>query len=99
VAGNLDTAFVNRLHDVSPMPDSGNPIDVATRVATIPQIHFSGSADTVVPPAVGQRFIAAAGGHCAETRSVANVAHEGDWARLWPMLLHDVPTCPEETTR
>ncbi|WP_408458556.1 alpha/beta hydrolase family protein [Paraburkholderia fungorum] len=96
VAGNLDTAFVNRLHDVSPMPDSANPIDVAARVAAIPQIHFSGSADTVVPPAVAQRFVAAAGGLCAQTRSMPNVAHEGDWVRLWPMLRRSVPTCAEE---
>lgn len=93
VAGNLDDAFVNRLHHVSPMPDSDNPIDFASRVASIPQIHFSGADDTVVPPAVAQRFVAAAGRRCAKTRVVPGIGHDGDWAWLWPALLRMTPVC------
>ncbi|WP_439894307.1 alpha/beta hydrolase (plasmid) [Ralstonia sp. 25C] len=96
VAGNLDTEFVNRLHAVSPMPESLNPIDAAARVAAVPQLHFSGADDTVVPPEVAQRFMRASGGGCAHADTVPGLAHDGDWARQWPALLTRAPTC---TTR
>lgn len=93
VAGNLDDEFVNRLHHVSAMPQSENPIDAAGRVAAIPQIHFSGDSDTVVPPAVAQRFVRATGGRCAQARTVSGASHDGDWSRLWPALLKIRPEC------
>lgn len=93
VAGNLDPAEVNRLHRVSPMPDSLNPIDFAARVASIPQLHVSGGKDTVVPPAIAQRFVAASGA-CARLQVLAGLSHEGDWAGEWPRLLTLPLPCP-----
>jgi hypothetical protein len=93
VAGNLDDEFVNRLHQVSPMPESANPVDVASRVAAIAQIHFSGSADTVVPTEVATRFVDAVGGRCARVDVVPEIAHDGDWVRVWPALLRIEPVC------
>jgi hypothetical protein len=93
VAGNLDDEFVNQLHHVSPMPGSENPIDFAARVAAIPQIHFSGANDTVVPPVVAQRFVDATGKRCAQTRTVPDVTHDGDWSRVWSALLRVKPGC------
>lgn len=86
VAGNLDHDAVNRWHRVSPMPDSLNPINVAARVAHIPQIHFSGADDKIVPLVIAQKFVARAG-TCASVHSVDGLSHEGDWAALWPQLL------------
>lgn len=93
VAGNLDDEFVNRLHGVSSMPESENAIDFASRVAAIPQIHFSGADDTVVPPTVAQRFVDAAGARCAQTGTVSELAHDDDWSRRWPALLGMTPVC------
>ena len=93
VAGNLDTEYINRLHHVSPMPASRNPIDVARRIAGIAQIHFSSAQDTIVPPEVARRFAAAAGGSCVTTVTVRGVAHDGDWAQDWRELLAQVPVC------
>ena len=93
VAGNLDTEYINRLHHVSPMPASRNPIDVARRIAGIAQIHFSSAQDTIVPPDVARRFAAAAGGSCVTTVTVRGVAHDGDWAQHWRELLAQVPVC------
>lgn len=93
VAGNLDTEYINRLHHVSSMPASLNPIDVARRIAGIAQIHFSGAQDTIVPPDVARRFAAAAGGSCVTTVTVRGVAHDGDWAQRWRKLLAQVPVC------
>lgn len=93
VAGNLDVEYVNRLHHVSAMPASRNPIDVAAQVAGIAQIHFSSAQDTVVPPEVARRFAAAAGGRCVKTVVVSGIAHDGDWAQRWHALLAQPPVC------
>ncbi|AXL50481.1 esterase [Paraburkholderia caffeinilytica] len=97
VAGNLDDEYVNRLHGVSPMPESENAIDVAARVAAIAQIHFTGADDTVVPPEVAQRFVEREGAQCAQVRTVPGVGHDGDWAARWPALLAIRPTCVERS--
>ncbi len=93
VAGNLDDEYINELHGVSAMPQSLNPIDAASAVAGIAQIHFSSTDDTVVPPSVAQRFVAATGPRCAKTRVVTGIAHDGDWAAQWPALLAEKPGC------
>ena len=93
VAGNLDHAEVNRLHRVTPMPASLNAIDVARQVASIPQIHFSGANDTVVPPSIAQRFVKASGAHCASLYLVPGMTHESEWAQRWPELLTHLPVC------
>lgn len=93
VAGNLDDEFVNRLHDVSPMPESEDAIDFARRVASIAQVHFSGAKDDVVPPSVAQRFVNATGTRCAQAVIVPGLAHDSDWSQRWPALLKIVPTC------
>ena len=93
VAGNLDDEFVNRLHDVSSMPESKNAIEVANEVASIPQVHFSGAEDQVVPPAVAERFVARTGSRCARVVTVADMGHDSNWSSRWPALLSDLPGC------
>jgi pimeloyl-ACP methyl ester carboxylesterase len=93
VAGNLDDGFVNQIHHVSPMPESENPIDFAARVAAIPQIHFSGADDTVVPPVVAQRFADATGGRCARVVTIPGLTHASDWSSRWPALRSIAPAC------
>jgi hypothetical protein len=93
VAGNLDDEYVNRLHDVSPMPESKNAIDFASDVASIPQVHFSGASDDVVPPSVAQRFVNATGTRCARALTIPDLSHGSDWSARWPALLEIAPTC------
>jgi pimeloyl-ACP methyl ester carboxylesterase len=61
VAGNLDTEAVNRHHGVSPLAGSLNPIDEAGRLGRLPQRHFAGAKDTVIPPFVARSFLKQAG--------------------------------------
>lgn len=93
VAGNLDDEYINRIHQVSSMPESLNPIDVAARVARLPQIHFASADDSVVPPEVARRFVKAEGKSCAQIRLVSGLTHDGEWVRQWPSLLRAVPAC------
>lgn len=93
VAGNLDMDEVNRLHKVSPMPGSLNAIDSARLVGDIPQIHYAGGDDPIVPPIIAQRFASAVAGHCAQVRVIPGFDHEREWAQHWPALLSDRPSC------
>ena len=92
VAGNLDQVAVNAWHQVSPMPGSLNPIDVAAQVARLPQLHFSGADDSVVPTAIARGFVAQAA-PCAALHVIPAMGHEGDWAALWPTLLQSPLPC------
>ena len=92
VAGNLDHDAVNRLHRVSLMPDSLNPMDVATDVAGIPQLHFSGADDSIIPPSIAHDFVTKVGA-CAQEQVVDGLTHEGDWDAQWPQLLAIRPRC------
>lgn len=93
VAGNLDVAYVNAAHHVSAMPHALSAIDVAPQLAHLPQIHFTGSADTTVPPVTARRFQQAAGGQCVRIEEVQGMAHGSDWAAVWPSLLQQQPDC------
>ena len=94
VAGNLDVAYVNVLHHVTPMPSAMSAIDRAPALRTLPQIHYSGKADTTVPPVVARRFQQAVGGACVQTEGVSGMEHGSDWAAIWPRLLaQGLPAC------
>lgn len=93
VAGNLDVAYVNALHRVSAMPEAQSAADVAAKLSTLPQIHFSGADDSTVPPAVAARFQKAVGERCAQVDVVPGMDHGSDWAALWTRLLATAPVC------
>ncbi|GAB3130045.1 alpha/beta hydrolase family protein [Novispirillum itersonii] len=93
VAGNLDHAEVNRLAGVSQLTGSLNAIDVAAQVAKIPQIHYSGVNDRIVPPSISQRFTQATGSACVRSVSVPGADHENGWINRWRELLNTRPTC------
>ena len=63
VAGNLEQVEVNRMHKVTPMPESLSAIDVAGQLAAIPQRHISGADDRVVAAVIAKRFVRAGAKH------------------------------------
>lgn len=88
VAGNLDHVLLNGMHEVSQMPHSLNPVDIAAKTADIPQHHFIGEWDEVVTPAIFDSFRAAAGSSsCIRSSMVKRVDHEDGWVNVWPELL------------
>lgn len=94
VAGNLSVEQVNALHRVDAMPDSLDPIEVAPDLARLPQIHFAGARDKVIPPAIAQAFAArAANPACIRVVTEDSADHERPWADRWPRLLEQAPRC------
>ncbi|CAA7625977.1 alpha/beta hydrolase [Magnetospirillum sp. SS-4] len=95
VAGNLDHVALHNHHRVTQIPASLNPIDVAPRLARLPQIHYSGGRDTVVPGFIAARYAQRSGdGSCVRLSTMSGATHEDGWAERWTSALKDAPSCP-----
>ncbi|MCG8551770.1 MAG: hypothetical protein MI799_15315 [Desulfobacterales bacterium] len=57
VAGNLDHATWTKLHNITPLTKSLNPIDYTNHLKTIDQLHLIGSKDMIIPRKVTQSYI------------------------------------------
>lgn len=91
VAGNLDHAAWTQHHGVRPLRVSLNPADVADKVAAIPQRHFVGSQDVVIPPGLVRYWpVALQGPRQANLTIVSGQTHACCWANHWPGLLESV---------
>lgn len=88
VAGNLDPESLNRYHKVSVSALSLNPIDFAKAVSNIPQCHFIGDADKVVPAFISESFTERSG-DTAHRRivKVEGATHNKGWQERWKNLL------------
>lgn len=95
VAGNLDTEALNQYHHVQPMPLSLNPANAAKKIHDIPQIHYVGAQDKLVPQAIANHFVLAQEGHCATVVTLENVTHEDGWQQVWQTLIAKMPQCAE----
>jgi hypothetical protein len=88
VAGNLDPEAVNRYHNVSPLNGSLNPMDAAVKLKGLPQRHFVGSKDAVVPPFIAQSFMKRAGDQDeGKITIVEGASHANGWRERWKSLL------------
>lgn len=94
VAGNLDHALVNANHKVSPLHGSLNPVDVAGRVASVPQLHLMGGQDRIITPDIYKSFRQKAGDtNCLQARLIETVSHEKGWAEVWSEILRQPVKC------
>jgi hypothetical protein len=88
VAGNLDTDAFSKLHNVSAMTESLNPASVARRISAIPQMHFVGGRDAIVPAGIYQAYRDASGpGKKISITILPEADHETGWVEQWPALL------------
>ena len=94
VAGNLDHVALAKAHDATPLSGSLNPITEALKIENIPQIHFSGSNDVVVPPWVASSFVnAIESKKCAKVIVVPNTEHLVGWVLQWRNFSFMEPVC------
>lgn len=94
VAGNLDHDAWTTLHGVSPLTGSLNPRDVAARLTRLPQRHFVGARDRIIPPGIAEGFLARQGReNCTALFLVEDVDHQQGWAERWPDLLRTALPC------
>lgn len=94
VAGNLDHRAHSAFHGVSPLEGSLNPPEFAGKLATVPQVHFIGGQDNVVPPAILHSYLQAVGeSSCVQYQFIQEAAHEEGWVDKWPDLMKIMPVC------
>jgi len=88
IAGNLDHVAVNRHNKASQLKGSLNPIDFAEKVSSIPQNHFAGDKDNIVPSFIADGFIdRMPDGNLAKKIEVKGCTHHKGWKDKWPTLL------------
>lgn len=90
VAGDLDHVALSRYHRTNPLLDSLNPKAAAYQVAQIPQLHFSGEKDRIVPAFIAEDFVdevVQSGGRYAKKYILKGAGHHDGWEKAWPELL------------
>ena len=88
IAGNLDHEALTRYQGVSPLTGSLNPIDYAEKIKGLPQRHFMGANDKVVPLFITQSFVEREGDKYHRSITVVNGAsHTKGWQEHWKGLL------------
>jgi hypothetical protein len=94
VAGNIDYTAFTTLHSISPMDASLNPVKAAPALTSLPQLHFIGGADTVVPAVIFNSWKQASGtSFCVQSVAVPDTSHEKGWVEKWPALLNTPLPC------
>ncbi|MBI1261446.1 MAG: alpha/beta hydrolase [Rhizobiales bacterium] len=94
VASPLDVDAFTTYHKVARMSGSLNPVDAADRLATLPQIHYVGADDEIVPPGVVDSYLHALGRpDCAKMVIERNVNHHQGWDARWAQLIKTIPHC------
>jgi pimeloyl-ACP methyl ester carboxylesterase len=88
VAADLDLAEWVRLQDLAPLSGSLDPAADTGAIRSLPQVHFVGGADRVVPPQVVQSFVR----RFRPDSPVRTVVEPGFdhgccWSAAWPELL------------
>lgn len=87
VAGNLDLTTMDEIHDTTPLSESLDPISVAQKVKNIPQLHFVGSKDHIVPVEIATNFVKAAGLNLNKVIVLKGANHNNIWHEHWERLL------------
>ena len=84
VAGNLDHVLWTKTHFVSPLTGSLNAVDDWRALLNIPQIHYVGSNDNIVPRIVTESFINAFPiNHRPMMRIIDGFDHACCWGERW----------------
>lgn len=97
VAGNLDPEAVNRYHGASPLEGSLDPTKVASKIASLPQIHFIGGDDEVIPFSAVASFLNKMGSdRCFTTKTLPDATHTVGWVEHWDQLLSIPVACREK---
>jgi pimeloyl-ACP methyl ester carboxylesterase len=88
VAGNLDVKAWTAYHRYLPLNGSLDPADAGPFPNGIVEIHLTGGADSDIPPALIERYLAA---HPrAQHRNYDRFDHNCCWRAAWPQLLPEL---------
>jgi predicted esterase len=105
VAGDLDHERLNQHHRTTPLKGSLNPFAIAPKLKTLPQDHWSGTKDKVVPVWIAEQFVQKVNNpDCAASHTLKNATHHRKWEDNWSKILQQyfskrVPECKRSTPK
>lgn len=82
VAGNLDHRTWTQYHNLPPLNESLNLADEHVRFTQIPQMHYAGTDDDVIPPLLIKNFI----GNTAPVMEISGATHSSGWENIFPLI-------------
>lgn len=80
VAGNLNYQLFTSTHNLTPITESLDPIHVSKKISQIPQMHFVGENDGVIPEQIARSF-------SNMVKVVSGISHSEGWVTQWRELL------------
>ncbi len=97
IAGNLDVDKFKELHSIKPyfgpwvtyIDESLNPLDCTDLIRHIPQIHFSGKDDNIVPPIIAKNFVTKSNSRLVQQITIPKTDHVSGWDQVWKKFLLD----------
>lgn len=93
VAGNLDHRLWTAMDDLTPLDGSLSAMDVADRLADLPQAHFAGSDDSVVAATIPRSFVQRLHAPWKDSLTVVKgFDHACCWADQWRRLASTHPS-------
>lgn len=93
IAGNLDIARFSSYHQVYALKESLNPIDYAKKITHIPQLHFSGDKDLIVPSTITNAYVEFSASPCVRSKIFPNITHTIGWDLVWKDAIKIDVTC------
>ena len=94
IAGNIDPSQWVRLHGLSALTGSLDPMTFVEELQYIPQIHFSGKDDDVMPPSLMTNYKEEVSRHgCFRQIIISEVGHTAGWVDVWPSQVTLDATC------
>lgn len=92
IAGYLDHVALNRARKVSPLGGSLDPMRISDKLSGLPQIHYVGANDKIIPSWVAKSFILKQAKGCSRMR-IENASHEEGWESVWRRQSMTLPLC------
>lgn len=94
LAGNLDPARWVQWHRLAPLAQPVVPLDYQGRLRSIPQRHYVGLHDPVMPPAIAESYSTLLKGKCVEVVKVSATHNEG-YQAVWGRLADQPVSCKQ----
>lgn len=82
IAGNLDHLTWTTYHNLPPLSESMNLINYSEQFAKIPQVHYVGSNDKVIPPQLIKNFV----GKNSKVIMVHGATHNAGWKSIYQVI-------------
>jgi pimeloyl-ACP methyl ester carboxylesterase len=82
IAGNLNYDLFTKIHKLTPMSGSIDPITIAKQINSTPQIHYVGGEDKIVPEQI-------AGSFSDKVVVVKGITHIS-WSEKWGEIVSEV---------